>query len=382
LRILGRGVDTGMQTSTGSSHNSILGSCVKAIGRALDAAGCDGAALLAEAGFDLKELDGPDARCPLTKTAHLWRLALAATGDPAFGLKLTKQYKHTMFHALGYGLSASSTLKEAFERVQRFSHVVSDAVEYQFFRRGSEYHFILEPATEVPVESIDALVGMYLQLCRSLIGRGFSPLSVELQRPRPAVIDDFERLWRAPLHFGEERNRLIFDRDSIERQLDTGNPELARLSDAISTQYLARIERNNIEARVREVLTQRLPGSEPTQEDVAEILNMSSRTLQRKLGDSGTTFKKIVDETRHALALSYMSTPQTSVNEITHLLGFSCASSFTRAFKRWTGLSPSAWRAGSGSRALQPQSRMPMQSASRRVQSANAAYTMSRNSIR
>ena len=183
-----------MRTTTASNQNSILGTCVKAIGRALDAAGCDGAALLAEAGFDLKELDGPDTRCPLTKTAHLWRLALAATGDPAFGLKLTKQYKHTMFHALGYGLSASSTLKEAFERVQRFSHVVSDAVEYQFFCCGSEYHFILEPVTDVPVESIDALVGMYLQLCRSLIGREFSPLSIELQRPRPAVVDDFQRL--------------------------------------------------------------------------------------------------------------------------------------------------------------------------------------------
>ncbi len=384
---LDREVDTEMRTSPASSQNSILGSCVKAIGRALDAAGCDGAALLAEAGFELKELDGPDARCPLTKTAHLWRLALAATGDPAFGLKLTKQYKHTMFHALGYGLSASSTLKEAFERVQRFSHVVSDAVEYKFFRSGSEYHFILEPRIDIPVESIDALVGMYLQLCRSRIGRDFAPLSVELRRPRPAVVDEFERLWRAPLHFGAEQNRLIFDRESIERLLDTGNPELARLSDAISTQYLARIERHNTEARVREVVTQRLQASEPTQEDVAEVLNMSSRTLQRKLGDSGTTFKKIVDETRHALALAYMSTPQNSVNEVTHLLGFSCSSSFTRAFRRWTGLSPSEWRAGGASRtahappriAPQPAALLP---AGQPGQSANAAYTMSRNSVR
>ena len=371
-----------MRTYTASSQNSILGSCVKAIGRALDAAGCDGAALLAEAGFDLKELDGPDTRCPLTKTAHLWRLALAATGDPAFGLKLTKQYKHTMFHALGYGLSASSTLKDAFERVQRFSHVVSDAVEYQFYRCGSEYHFILEPVADVPVESIDALVGMYLQLCRSLIGREFSPLSIELQRPRPAVIDDFQRLWRAPLQFGAEQNRLVFDRDSIERLLDSGNPELARLSDAISTQYLARIERHNTEARVREVVTQRLQTSEPTQEEVAELLNMSARTLQRKLGDSGTTFKKILDETRHALALAYMSTPQNSVNEITHLLGFSCSSSFNRAFRRWTGLSPTEWRAGSTSRTLPSRRRMQSQSASTPGQSANAAYTMSRNSMR
>jgi AraC-like DNA-binding protein len=339
-----------MRTYTATRQNSVLGTSVKAICRALDAAGCNGPALLAEAGIDLKDLDGPDSRCPLVKTARLWRIALAATGDPAFGVKLAKHYKHTTFHALGYGLTASSTLKEAFERVQRYSHVVSDVVEYRFFARGSDYHFLIEPALDVPFECIDALVGVYLRMCRSLIGREYSPLSVEVRRPRPAVVEDFEAEWRAPLRFGAEQNRLIFDKESIERPLDSGNPELARQSDEISVQYLTRIERHNIEANVREILTRRLQDSEPSQDDVAAILNMSARTLQRKLAESGTTFKELLDETRHTLALAYLSTARHSVNEITHLLGFSCNSSFTRAFRRWTGLSPSDWRAGSASR--------------------------------
>jgi AraC-like DNA-binding protein len=167
---------------------------------------------------------------------------------------------------------------------------------------------------------------------------------IELRRARPPIIDDYERIWRAPLRFGAEQNRLIFDADSIERVLDTGNPELARQSDAISSRYLARIERSNVVARVREVLTQRLQGGEPSQEEVAEVLNVSARTLQRKLGDSGTTFKEILDETRHAMAVACLSSPEHSVSEITYLLGFSCSSSFTRAFRRWTGRSPSDWR--------------------------------------
>ena len=339
-----------MRTVAATQQNSVLVTWVKAIERALDAAGCDGSALLAEAGFDSSHLGGPDARCPLTMTGRLWRVALEATGDEAFGVKLASYFTHTTFHSLGYGLSASSTLKEAFERVQHYSQVVSDAVGNRLERCGAEYHFYIEPWTAVPIESFDALVGTHLRMCRSLIGREFSPLLVELRRPRPAVIDDFERLWRAPLRFNAEHNRLRFDRASIERVLVSGNPELARLSDAVSARYLARIERHNIEARVREVLTERLPGGEPAQEDVAEILNMSSRTLQRKLGDSGTTLRKIIDDTRHAQALAHFGMRQMSVNEVTHLLGFSCSSSFTRAFRRWTGLSPSEWRAGGGSR--------------------------------
>jgi AraC-like DNA-binding protein len=371
-----------MGTLGATQQNSILVTWVKAFGRALDAAGCDGPALLAEAGFDLGHLGGPDARCPLAKTGKLWQAALEATGDEAFGVKLASYFTHTAFHALGYGLSASSTLKEAFERVQHYSHVVSDAVGYRFYRCGAEYHFYIEPRTEVPIESIDALVGMHLRMCRSLIGRDFSPLSVELRRPRPRVIDDFERLWRAPLCFAAEHNRLRLDRESIERTLDSGNPELARLSDAVSARYLARIERHNVDARVRTLLAQRLQHGEPTQEEVAQILNVSARTLQRKLGDSGTTFRRIVDETRRALALAHFSMPQMSVNEVTHLLGFSCSSSFTRAFRRWTGLSPSAWRAGGGSGNPCVPPRRPLGAADPHGQSVSAAYGMPRDGIR
>jgi len=335
-----------MRTPATARRGYILAAWIKAIGRALDAAGCDGDALLAEAGFDLEALEGPTLLCPLVNTARLWKIAVAATGDPAFGIKVASHIRHTTFHVLSYGLCASSTLKDAFERLQRYCHVASDAVEYEFAKCGGEYHFIIEPATEVPFESIDALVGAQLRMCRSLIGRDFSPRRIELRRPRPAVVDDFERLFRAPLQFGAAHNRLVFDSVSIESPLDGANPDLARRTDAIALQYLARIERDNIQARVREVLMQRLQCSEPSQEEVAEHLCMSARTLQRKLGDSGTTYTQILDETRHALALVYLSAPQHSVSDITYLLGFSSGSSFTRAFRRWTGQSPSGWRAG------------------------------------
>jgi AraC-like DNA-binding protein len=346
-----------MRKHTATNCGFILGTWVKAIGRGLDAAGCDSLALFAEAGFDLKDLDGPNARCSVEKTAHLWRIAVAATGDPAFGIKVASHIKQTTFHALGYGLSASSTLKEAFLRLQRYCHVVSDAVEYQFFKCGGDYHLLVEPVTNVPWESIDALVAAHLRMCRSLSGREYSPLLIELKRPRPHIIEDFDRLLRAPLRFGAEHNRLVFDGQSIERALEGGNPELARHNDAIAIQHLARFDRNNIEARVREVLTQRLEGSEPSQEDVAELLNVSPRTLQRKLGDGGTTFKEILDDTRHTLALAYLSEPQYSVSEVTYLLGFSCCSSFTRAFRRWTGQSPSDWRARPVTTTFVPQPR-------------------------
>ena len=99
----------GTQTAAAVGHFYILATWVKAIVRALDAAGCDGAALLAEAGFHRRDLEGPTARCPLANSGRLWEISVAATRDPAFGLKVASHLKPTTFHALSYGQCASST---------------------------------------------------------------------------------------------------------------------------------------------------------------------------------------------------------------------------------------------------------------------------------
>ena len=335
---------TRVRAADSASGKTTLCSWVRALCRALEAAGCDSAAALAAAGLDAKAMDGPTARCPVTGSLKLWKVALDKTGDPAFGLKVASYIRPTSFHAMSYGMTASSTLKEAFERAQRYCHIVSDAVDYEFYLAGAEYHFIISPSADLGDAPIDAVVGLYVRMCRSLIGREFSPLRVEFRRSQPEKVDDFLTLLRAPLVFDAPETRLVFDRESVERPLDGGNPELARHNDAIALQYLSQLERDNIEVRVREVLTERLARGEPSQEDIAEMLNMSARTLQRKLGECGTTYKEILDDTRHSLALAYLSAARHSVSDITYLLGFSAGSCFTRAFRRWTGQSPSDWR--------------------------------------
>jgi len=91
---------------------------------------------------------------------------------------------------------------------------------------------------------------------------------------------------------------------------------------------------------------QQLTSGEPSEHDLASALGMSRRTLQRRLGDLGQTYKGVVDGTRYELALRYLDDPERSVTDITFLLGFSEQSAFTRAFKRWSGKAPTAYRAG------------------------------------
>jgi AraC-like DNA-binding protein len=322
-----------------------LSSWAKVIKKTLDLAGHDGAALVREAGLDPRLLDDPNARYPVSQTGQLWKIALRETRDPCFGFKVASQVTQGTFHALSYSIASSSTLKDAFERMERYARIFSDAGELKFRVHGEEYHFTFTPKAALPDESVDAFVSVYVRMCRALAGdRSLSPTRIELRRPRPADASCFDKVLRAPLSFGASRNLLVYARADLERPLEGGNPELASHHDEIARKYLARFSRDNLMARVESVLLDRLPHGEPSQGDIAQALHLSARTLQRKLAEQGKSYKEILDTTRHDLAVSYLKDREYSISEVTYLLGFSDTSSFTRAFRRWTGRSPTEFR--------------------------------------
>ncbi|HEY0916160.1 MAG TPA: AraC family transcriptional regulator [Solimonas sp.] len=327
-------------------RTTVLSSWGRAIRRALDRAGVDSAALFAEAGLDIAALDDPNARYPLEQTTRLWGLSVRATGDEAFGLSVASQVNATTFHALGYALQASSTLREAFERMVRYFRLVTDAADLQFSAEGQDYCFRVRPAgavTPAP-ESIDAFISIFLRFCRSQLGSGFAPRLVTLRRPAPANTAGYERLLRCPLEFGAVENAIWFPRAPFDQRLEAANPELARHNDEIVLRYLAHHDKENLLARVRAVLTELLPTGVPAAEQVADSLHLSLRSLQRKLAEEGSSYEALLNETRRELAQSYLQDRRYSIGEITFLLGFSDTSSFTRAFRRWNGSSPSQFR--------------------------------------
>jgi len=324
-----------------------LTSWCRAIQSALEARGLDSRALFREAGLDPGALSDPNARYPVEKTVHLWRLAVEATGDPAFGLEVSRHIRETTFHALGYSLLASATLKDAFERLVRYFRIVTDAYELAFEREGADYAFVIgvDPDQPRPTHAaIDAFAAIEVRMCRALYGRDFRPRRVTLQRPAPQDTRPFERALKAPITFEAERNSIVMAAAQLEKPLDTANPELARMNDEVVIRYLAKHVKENVTDRVHALLVEQLPHGEPTQEQIARSLHMSLRSLQRRLVEERTSYKAILNDTRRDLALSYIRDGGYSISEITYLLGFFDTSSFSRAFKRWTGQSPSAYR--------------------------------------
>jgi AraC-like DNA-binding protein len=127
--------------------------------------------------------------------------------------------------------------------------------------------------------------------------------------------------------------------------LPTGNAELAYQNDKIVSDYLARFDNTRLSERVRTIFIERLVTGKFSEEQIADQLNLSLRSLQRRLRDEQTSYQQLLDETRLELALQYINRTSLSVAQIAPLLGFSDSSNFNRAFKRWLGISPSKYRA-------------------------------------
>jgi AraC-like DNA-binding protein len=342
---LAKGADL-LQPARPQRDPTSLSSWALAIAKALEARSIPAPPLFARAGLDFAAVDDPDARYPVSATALLWRLAVEATGNPAFGLEVARHTSPMTFHALGFSLAASGSVREALDRMVRYYRLVSDIHIIRFEERGSTYRIeiISQPATHPGLEAIDAVVAVAVRLCRSLTDRQFSPLSVELQRAAPSDLTPFEKCFRAPIVFGAKADALNLPKDKCDERIPGANPELARANDLLAAHALARWDRSHLADRVRILVTDRLPTGAPSQAEVARALGMSPRALQRRLTTEDTTYAALVDDTRRELALAYLREGRYSMTDIGYLLGFSGAASFTRAFRRWTGKTPSDYQ--------------------------------------
>jgi AraC-like DNA-binding protein len=146
--------------------------------------------------------------------------------------------------------------------------------------------------------------------------------------------------------FGQETLGLYFDLNTLRDPLAGASRELAQHNDQIVMQYLEKLNRDDIVNRVRAQIVTGLSGGNFSRAAIAASVNMSASTLQVKLARAGQSFQQMLDETRHELALGYIEQSRLLITEIAFMLGFSDLSNFIRAFKRWTGKSPTEFRSG------------------------------------
>ncbi len=321
----------------------------KIVWHLLEEYGHDPASLFHEVGFDPKLFNNPDARMSHEIADKLWSKTSELIDDPCFGLRAIKYWHPTQFGALGYAWLASSSLRTGFNRFDRYAHIVSEFINFQMedTADGFVVTLVTKPfVLDIPARA-DAALSLLVNLCRINAGEELNPLVVTFTHEEFPCSGEYYAYFRSPIQFEAATNSFILSPDMIDQQLDGANPQLAQLNDQLMISTLAKLNRKNIEQRVKAAIIEQLPSGNISQVKVADALHMSVRNLQRKLKNTNTSFRELLDEMRRELAKQYVNNSDVSLSEVTFLLGFSESSSFSRAYKRWHGVTPNVVRKSS-----------------------------------
>jgi len=312
----------------------------------LESEGINPKPLYKKAGIDPELLCNPNARIGVGKVDKLWQQATEIIADPCFTVKMAEFWHPSQIGALGYAWLASSTLRRAFKRAERYIHVVSEKLDLELSDTpaGLKLQVSLDDSALALPQRHDLVLTTLMHMCRFNFGDELVASKVTMAHPEPECSDRFVDYFRTEIQFDADRTSLTLARADVDKLLPSANKQIALMHDEMLMKYLIDIKQGDLVQQVKSIILENLPDGTVNEKLIAEQLNLSERSLQRRLQEHQTTFRLILESVREMVAKQYIKNPMNRMSDITFLLGFSEQSAFSRAFKKWTGKSPVEYR--------------------------------------
>jgi AraC-like DNA-binding protein len=300
-------------------------------------------------------MEDPDFMIPSLTLRALWKQSHELSRDPLLGMHAAQVVPENAYPVTDHLVRVAANVSDAFLSVSRYWKVTIPSLQMSFNSGAAGSVFELSSVTpsgvEIPREMIEYTFAIVLQRIRQFSTKDWAPVRVEFNDEYAPGPKEHERVFRCPVTFGAETNRVYIDKETLEIKQFASDPSLFTLLTRFADQELRRInqsgepdaiEIDDVQGRVRHALEAALSTSDISVEAIATKLAMSSRTLQRKLEAEGTSYQEVLDRLRMELAerfLKQRALGKMTVDDISFLLGFSEPSAFYKAYKRWTGKS-------------------------------------------
>ena len=281
----------------------------------------------------------------------LFEGAAAADPDPTtLPLRVGASMRADDYGPFGFAWKSAPTLRGSFDRAARYALVLTSVAVYEVEEcfGGAFMHLHRKGERRLGMRlSNEATLASIMAISREVASEPFRPEAVHLKHPAPEHTEGHEAYFGCPVHFGSDRDALRVSRRSLDTPNRVGDASIARFFDTLLETEVGTLDDTvPLDRRVLDRVSTALSGGVPALSDVARELGMSGRTLQRRLAGDDTSFQALVDEARRRLALRLLRVrEEVTLTEATYMTGFTDQSAFTRAFKRWTGRTPGAFRA-------------------------------------
>ena len=314
----------------------------------LRAAGVGLQSILKQAGITPSQLDNPDERLPANSQIVFLKAAAGALDDGLLGFRLAQSSDVRKLGLLYYVFASSATLNEAIRRCVRYSRVANEAVALQLIESRQPVIRLgyTGVARHTDVQQVEFIIAFLLRVCRHTTGRHLVPERVSMMHVRSTIPAEISSFFGVRVEFGSEFDEIVLPVGAGDLPLVNADPYLNKIIVRDCEAWLAERRTNvgPLRIKVENAIAPLLPHASARASVIAKELGMSERTLERKLAQEGTSFMEISQQLKSEMAVRYVEDPAVPISRVAWLLGFEEVSSFSHAFKRWTGKSPRQMR--------------------------------------
>jgi AraC-like DNA-binding protein len=312
--------------------------------------GFDPGQCLAGTGLAEADLRDPDRQQDFTieQEFRFHRNLLQLSGDPLLGLTLGRAYPVETYGLLGYAFLSAPTLRHAITIIRNYGPLSFTLFKIDFLVEKGVASMRFSDEEVIPEDLLTYYVDRDLSAAaagaRAALQQSLAPRAVLLMHGADSHREDYEQFFGCPVSFDNPFSELRIDASLLDAPMPLRDAETSAVCQRQCQLLLARMTQGSaFVERVRQLIVAR-PGYFPDIDYVAEKLNMTQRTLRRRLAEENSSYQQILAEVRYQLAREYLSTSTLPVEEIALLLGYSAPGNFTNAFKRWHGCSPRQFR--------------------------------------
>lgn len=321
--------------------------------------------VLTGSGFDLSLFTDPDRQISFSARSELFAHCVERTGCQYLGLLVGQSFDLRFFGVLGLLMKYSADVGTAIDHLIRFQRVQSIDARISLLDDQRTALLCYEVLDGVARETAQVEDGVLAALCvvlRTLYSPEWKPVEVRLTHGKSADTEPYSQFFRCPISFSAEQGMLVFQSACLRAPLDRHDADLLKLLQ----KQLESDERHYVDdfvGQLRSLLRTAILSGNASAEQLAKQLSIHVRTMNRRLCGEGTSFQKLLDETRFELARRMLQNAHLTVCHVAESLGYGQSQAFTRAFRRWSGASPQQWR--ERTRAIEARGRRPNASPAR-----------------
>jgi AraC-like DNA-binding protein len=333
-------------SAAGESTISFL--VLRGLLEAVERAGVQRATFLSSAQLDLAQLESSESRIPRSEMFRLCEVAIDLTGDLAFGLHWVERLSERMFAPVSHLIAHCSTLRQGLELLAQFFRLLGDDAPYRIQEDGENVtiHCVSSdhPSLRITRFEAEMLLGGFWKLVRTF-NLNAQPETVSFAYPAPPYHAEYTRLFKGLQRFDQPFTGLVFDGTLLNAPAPQKDDDVREALQALAERRLLRVTHNTpYSTRVREFVVREGWPHRTDMQSVARSLDISVRSLRRRLEGEGKPYNEILGEALAIVAKQLLQDQRRTIQEIAYEMGFSDPSTFHRAFKRWTGTTPSAYR--------------------------------------